>query len=376
MSTEYIIGVDVPHDLSRIFSAQQFCSAPKLQHLLRYIVERSVDDPAGLNGRAIAVDVFKEGRDFNTSSDSRVRVAVNRLRSALKLYYAESGRFDPVIIEIPRGSYVARFNDSSKLQPKHNQSKAASGGNLERDHILKEYWNHQHNASSSTNASLLRATRSYLMRVPDDVEMLAIQAEAELESGVLIGRIELDQAVDLACETVERAIAIEPGNTQVSLTCAFLALNLGDNAKVLEHAVALEKDNNALLSAVGLWFRGVSSSKALDDRSLARLSAMSDNLSWLSHVPFLSAYRDGNYDLALSHAIRFQSPNQIWGPLSRAVVLGQLGLRNSAEIELQTVIALNPRFGDQPRQHLGCFLPCQDDVEHYMDGLARAGFRT
>lgn len=63
-----------------------------------------------LNQKTIAADVF--GRDlvnFDARADSIVRTTAAHLRESLLEYYAGVGRTDPVVIELPKGSYVPRF---------------------------------------------------------------------------------------------------------------------------------------------------------------------------------------------------------------------------------------------------------------------------
>ncbi len=96
--------------LERILASQGFCRAPRLQALLRYVVERTLAGQADrIKGLAIAMDVLGRGPDFDPARDSVVRVEMGRLRQALAAYYAGPGRDDPVRIIIPKGTYVPRF---------------------------------------------------------------------------------------------------------------------------------------------------------------------------------------------------------------------------------------------------------------------------
>src|SRR5260370_32574949 len=58
---------------------------------------------------AIAVGVFKRGREFDPGSDPIVRVQGRRLRSKLARYCKSEGRDEPIQIEYPVGGYSPVF---------------------------------------------------------------------------------------------------------------------------------------------------------------------------------------------------------------------------------------------------------------------------
>ena len=91
---------------------QRLLESPGLQHaeslclLLRYLVEHALDKPAGhVKEYQIAVEVFGRSESFDPRIDSTIRVQTSRLRNKLVDYYATAGANDPVVIEIPRGTY-------------------------------------------------------------------------------------------------------------------------------------------------------------------------------------------------------------------------------------------------------------------------------
>jgi hypothetical protein len=77
---------------------------------LRYVVEKSFDPGSdALKEYTIAVDVFERDASYGSSIDATVRVEAGRLRSRLHEYYAEDGKHDPLIIDVPKGGYRAVF---------------------------------------------------------------------------------------------------------------------------------------------------------------------------------------------------------------------------------------------------------------------------
>src|SRR5215471_1024267 len=96
--------------VARLASSSALRASPNLFAFLRYVVEKAVaGDTASIKAYSIGVDVLGQCMDFDPSSNAVVRVAALRLRRALARYYEGEGTADPVVIQIPRGSYVPRF---------------------------------------------------------------------------------------------------------------------------------------------------------------------------------------------------------------------------------------------------------------------------
>lgn len=102
----------VRDELEKILASATFASANRSQRFLRYVVESSLkenDEPP--KEYAVAMEVFDRDSSYDPAIDATVRVEAGRLRSRLRDYYADAGRNDPVIIEIPRGAYRATFSE-------------------------------------------------------------------------------------------------------------------------------------------------------------------------------------------------------------------------------------------------------------------------
>ena len=79
--------------------------------LLRYLAEHSLDHPGvALKEYQIATEVLGRPVGFDPQSDSTVRVQAGRLRVKLAEYYSHEGAGDPIIVELPRGSYALTFH--------------------------------------------------------------------------------------------------------------------------------------------------------------------------------------------------------------------------------------------------------------------------
>ncbi|HEV2400258.1 MAG TPA: hypothetical protein VGS27_25195 [Candidatus Sulfotelmatobacter sp.] len=75
------------------------------------MAEHSLDHPGvALKEYQIATEVLGRPPGFDPQSDSTVRVQAGRLRVKLAEYYSHEGTDDPVVVEIPKGSYALTFH--------------------------------------------------------------------------------------------------------------------------------------------------------------------------------------------------------------------------------------------------------------------------
>jgi hypothetical protein len=101
---------DIREGLHRIINSSCFRDAYRLTSFLSFIVEMTLmGDGKKLKAYTIAVEALGRGTDFDPQIDPIVRVEAVRLRQALARYYSGTGRDDPLVIEVPRGSYVPAF---------------------------------------------------------------------------------------------------------------------------------------------------------------------------------------------------------------------------------------------------------------------------
>jgi TolB-like protein len=93
--------------LDRLLTSAVFANADRMSGFLRYIVERAIAGEIDqVKEYTIGVAVFGRGDDYDPRLDSIVRVEARRLRTKLDEYYAGTGRQDPILIEVRRGTYA------------------------------------------------------------------------------------------------------------------------------------------------------------------------------------------------------------------------------------------------------------------------------
>jgi hypothetical protein len=105
------------HQIDAVLSSHILQGSESLCRLLRYLAEHAVDHPGvPLKEYQIATEVFGRSSDFDPQVDSTVRVQAGRLRIKLAEYYGSEGSSDPIIVDLPKGTYILAFHDRA-VQP-------------------------------------------------------------------------------------------------------------------------------------------------------------------------------------------------------------------------------------------------------------------
>jgi len=101
--------------VQRIVSSTPFQKSTRLRELLQYVAHETLRGNAHeLTEQHIGNALFHKPSDYSPLEDSSVRVHVRQLRLKLHEYFNEEGRDEPIILEIPRGSYAPIFRAVQK----------------------------------------------------------------------------------------------------------------------------------------------------------------------------------------------------------------------------------------------------------------------
>jgi hypothetical protein len=104
--------------IQRVVAGQALARAPQLRGFLLFVSERV------LTGHLNEINEYEIGRmvlgrraDFNPHEDNIVRVRARHLRAKLEQHFQTEGKDEPVIVTIPRGSYVPVFEGRPAVEP-------------------------------------------------------------------------------------------------------------------------------------------------------------------------------------------------------------------------------------------------------------------
>jgi hypothetical protein len=112
---------DIRVQVNRIIGSPEFEKSLRLQEFLNHIAEECLSGRArNIKGFTIGQAVFGADEDFDPETNSIVRIEAGRLRQRLAEYYTTSGRDDPIVVDIPKGSYVPRFSLNPQAPQQNN----------------------------------------------------------------------------------------------------------------------------------------------------------------------------------------------------------------------------------------------------------------
>src|SRR5215208_1540732 len=123
--------------LERVLSSSVFRRADRSSALLRFIVEQTLDGQGDrLKEYTLGAEALGRGESFDPRTDPVVRAEASRLRTRLEQYYETTGGGDPVLLTLPKGTYVPQFTmkpapieEAASAPPSEPQSLSRSSVN-------------------------------------------------------------------------------------------------------------------------------------------------------------------------------------------------------------------------------------------------------
>lgn len=101
--------------VQRILTSAPFQKSVRLRELLEYITERTMHGHSHeLTEQHIGDTLYHKPSGFSSLEDSSVRVHARQLRLKLHEYFDEEGRSEPLIVSIPKGSYMPVFKPAAR----------------------------------------------------------------------------------------------------------------------------------------------------------------------------------------------------------------------------------------------------------------------
>jgi len=93
-----------------VLQSRALSSSHALQAFLQFITDRAVcGDLDAIKEKRIGSEVLGRKDDYDPAVDNIVRVRAHELRQKLAKYFSTEGADEPIVITIPKGSYVPIF---------------------------------------------------------------------------------------------------------------------------------------------------------------------------------------------------------------------------------------------------------------------------
>jgi hypothetical protein len=97
--------------LGRLLQSRTLQGSESLKAFLRFVVLKALENQeCQLKEYTIATEVFGRSSSYDSRNDSVVRVQAGRLRHKLQEYYSSEGKYDKVLIHLPKGHYTPVFS--------------------------------------------------------------------------------------------------------------------------------------------------------------------------------------------------------------------------------------------------------------------------
>jgi serine/threonine-protein kinase len=108
----------VRQQLERILASTTFQQVDRLRRFLGFVaLECLAGRRDSLKEYVVGIQVFGKEPSFDPRTDPVVRVQARRLRARLVRYYADEGKADDVVIELPKGGYAPVFARRQDIPP-------------------------------------------------------------------------------------------------------------------------------------------------------------------------------------------------------------------------------------------------------------------
>ena len=117
----------VRSQLEMVLASELFSRSERLSGFLRFVVEETLSGRGEtLKEPVLAHQLYGKNPDFDGANNPVVRVDARRLRDKLREYYADRTA-DPVVISLPKGSYVPAFDLIAGATPAPDVQALAEG---------------------------------------------------------------------------------------------------------------------------------------------------------------------------------------------------------------------------------------------------------
>lgn len=118
--------------VDRLISSPLLQRSENLCKLVKYLAEHTLNAPTHhLKEHQIATEALGRSAEFDPQLDASVRVLAGRLRSRLAEYYQSAGAHDPILVDVPKGTYMLSFERRTGALESNSPAAASVTGSHE-----------------------------------------------------------------------------------------------------------------------------------------------------------------------------------------------------------------------------------------------------
>ena len=183
-------------------------------------------------------------------------------------------------------------------------------------------------------------------------------------------------SLDRALKASLHAVELDPRSYWAHENLAHTYFTLRDVEQFFAEADrALALNSNSSTGLAGLGVRMVNA--GADDRGIKlmekAIALNPDYPTWYHFPLFVSYYRQGSYEKALTEAKKMNLPGLLVTHLNLAAAYGQLGREKEARAAIAKVLEMDPDYPEKTHSEFDKWNNPDDYIKKMMDGLRKAG---
>ena len=223
----------------------------------------------------------------------------------------------------------------------------------------------------------IAALGNALKKHPDNALLTALLANMYYADAAHDSQM-MSDALPKAKKFIHKAIELDPGLQVAQYNLVPLYALLGRTEQCIATAkkvVAMNPNHARILGGCAV---AVAQSGAYDTGVDYIERAMTLNPhypGWYHFIYYLVYFVNENYQEAWTEALRINIKGLLWHPLLRAAVLGKLGRVEEAEVYIDELVQMKPKFTKRPKEYIKLLFVTEKHVEMIWDGLQKAGMR-
>ncbi|MEE9326187.1 MAG: hypothetical protein V3U71_02750, partial [Cocleimonas sp.] len=251
---------------------------------------------------------------------------------------------------------------------------------LENEASIPPYYQSQayyryYNDDLSRDAFLKASTacKQFLDMNPNDVISLLIYTDY-CRRDYVYGYNEIDKPLECGKELAEKAVHLSPSSHEAHYVYAQILFCLKECEQSFEsfskvrelyqYDSIVEYGVGFHYCLMGKWDEGLKIIKQM-------MSTSNTYPTWCNFILFLDSYLKGEYEEALSNALKIKTPQVFHRPLARCVSYAQLGELDKAKVEYQELLLDYPNFIEEGEKLLHRFLGSDEIVTKLWNGLVK-----
>jgi tetratricopeptide (TPR) repeat protein len=237
------------------------------------------------------------------------------------------------------------------------------------------YYHHFRMLTQDSYVDAMNALASAVQHNPDHA--LATAALGDIVASTYLFGYDEDESNLARAEVLARkSVALDP-NCQVGRFAMalihFLKFQRSLFLEEVEHALRLNPNNSHFIAVISLHIAMVGEWERAMELIRKAMRLNPHHPGWYHILAFMNYYRQGEYDLALIEAQRFNSPEFFWDPLIRSAVLGQLHRTAEASSAVDELLVLVPDFKRRGPDLIRRLTFLDEHVDLLVEGLRKAG---